>query len=345
MNGVSITQEFSTLGASAALLITALSAGNVYAEVDKAVSTQFWHSIARIQARTKDGQAPMGSAVVVAPGKLVTNCHVTRDAQSVLVSGWNKEWSAKSQVMDVEHDVCVLTLGEAAGTPVEIAEPNSLKVGDEIATAGFPAADRMAVHEGYVKGLFDLDDARVIQGTAHFYEGESGGALFDKTGKLVGVLSFYNADPKQRSYFAMPAEWIKPLLAADAKTPENGKNEAFWERDFEQQPFFLQAISFENHDEWAELLKLGEQWTQKEPGNAEAWLAVGKAFNGMKRHDEALDALRKAVTANPKHSESWLALAGAYREKGDEKNYQEALAKLKPISPPTAKKLESADKR
>ena len=340
-----MTGQFSTGGACAALLIAALSAGDVYAEFDKAVTTQFWRSIARIQVQSKDGQMSQGSAVVVAPGKLVTNCHVTRDAKSVLVSGWNKEWSAKSQVMDVDHDVCVLTLAEAAGTPVDIAARDSLKVGDEIATAGFPAADRMAVHEGYVKGLFDVDGARVIQGTAHFYEGESGGALFDKAGKLVGVLSFYNADPKQRSYFAMPAEWVKPLLAADATTPANGKAEAFWERDFDQQPFFLQAISFENHDEWAELLKLGEQWTQKEPGNAEAWLAVGKAHHGMKRPEDALIALRKAVSVNPKHSESWLALAGTYRENGDEKAYQEAFATLKAISPPTANKLEAADKR
>ena len=329
----------------ASLTIMTLTTGHVYAEFDKAVSTQFWRSIARIQVQSKDGQMSQGSAVVVAPGKLVTNCHVTRDAKSVLVSAWNKEWSAKSQVMDVDHDVCVLVLAEAAGTPVDIAARDSLKVGDEIATAGFPAADRMAVHEGYVKGLFDVDGALVIQGTAHFYEGESGGALFDKAGKLVGVLSFYNADPKQRSYFAMPAEWVKPLLAVDAKTPPNGKTEAFWERDFDQQPFFLQAISFENHDEWAELLKLGEQWTQKEPGNAEAWLAVGKAHSGMKRAKDALTALRKAVSVNPKHSESWLALAGAYRETGDEKAYQEAYATLKTLSPPTAKKLETPDKR
>ena len=79
--------------------------------------------------------------------------------------------------------------------------------------------------------------------------------------------------------------------------------------------------------------------------SAEAWLAVGKANSGMKRAKDALTALRKAVSVNPKHAESWLALAGAYRETGDEKAYQEAYATLKTLSPPTAKKLETPDKR
>ena len=51
------------------------------------------------------------------------------------------------------------------------------------------------------------------------------------------------------------------------------------------------------------------------PGNGDAWLYKGAALYGLKRHHEAIEAMRKAIALKPQRIESaWGWLADLYYE-------------------------------
>src|SRR5215470_12759662 len=51
-------------------------------------------SVVRVEAGRPGGALSVGTGVTVAPSVVVTNCHVTRDAMAVRISGSGRLWDA-----------------------------------------------------------------------------------------------------------------------------------------------------------------------------------------------------------------------------------------------------------
>ncbi len=304
------------------------------AELDRKLFQKILPSVVRVQAYVKAGVAS-GSAVVVAPGKVVSNCHVTRDAVAINVVAWSSKWKVKEQIKDIDHDLCLLILHSEIGKVAEFADASELKIGQTVAAAGYPSGGRLEVTEGQIRALHHLDGGRVIQSSAPFAEGESGGGLFDKHGKLVGIIAFRGAH-----FFALPAAWVKKLLDGEAKDLAGANQSvAFWEREPDDQPNFLQADTRESIQDWAGLKVQAERWTKEETSNPESWIALGKSLYHLKRHPDAIPALRKGAELDPQNSSGWFYLAQAYRDINDTKAFAEAIEKLAALDPLAAKAL------
>ena len=79
-------------------------------------------AVFKLSARNQTGRVKFGSAVLVAPGRLLTTCHVARDAESIQVHRGATKLTAILAFMDIEHDLCVLSAPELMEqTPVEVA--------------------------------------------------------------------------------------------------------------------------------------------------------------------------------------------------------------------------------
>ena len=319
------------------LPVIGLIALRAQAELDRKLFQKIIPSVVRVQAYVKAGVAS-GSAVVVAPGKVVSNCHVTRDAMAIEVIAWNSKWKVKEQIKDIDHDLCLLILHSEIGKVAEFADASAVKIGQSVAAAGYPNGGRLEVTEGQIRALHTFDGGRVIQSSAHFAEGESGGGLFDKDGKLVGIIAFRGAH-----FFALPATWVKKLLDGEAKGIA-GANQtvAFWEREPDHQPNFLQADAREVLQDWAGLNAQAERWTKEETSNPESWIALGKSLYHLKRHPDAIPALRKAAELDPQNSQGWFYLAQAYRATKDMKAFSDAIEKLSTLDASAAKALSAA---
>jgi serine protease Do len=316
------------------LAIASLVAVPAQAELDRKLFQKILPSVVRVQAFVKAGVAS-GSAVVVAPGKVVSNCHVTRDAVAIDVIAWNSKWKVKEQIKDIDHDICLLILHSEIGKVAEFADASEIRIGQMVAAAGYPNGGRLEVTEGQIRGLHNLDGGRVIQTSAPFTEGESGGGLFDKDGKLVGIIAFRGAH-----FFALPATWVKKLLEGDAKEIAGGtRGVAFWERDPNNQPNFLQADTREVLQDWAGLNAHAERWTKEETNNPDSWIALGKSLYYLKRHPDAISVLRKAAELDPQNSQGWFYLAQAYRDTKDMAAFAEAMKKLSNLDPRAARSL------
>ncbi len=249
-------------------------------------------SVFRVRAESPNGTINNGSAVLVAPGKLVTNCHVTRGASHIDVILGSTQRPVESQSRDTRHDVCILSVTGIVGEVPSLAKANDLKVGEAVHAVGYPGGGELTLSDGQIVALHNYDGANVIQTSASFTFGQSGGALFDEEGHLVGVITF-KARAGGSFHFALPVEWVSAALDMTVLgSPDEAAGKAFWERPSEEQPYFMRAASFEAEENWNKLLIFAQGWTEADTTNAEAWKAKSKALHYLNHDFEAVSALQ-----------------------------------------------------
>jgi len=189
-------------------------------------------SVWRVRTYDADGIALLsGSAVVIGPGKLLTNCHVLAKAKRVTVAQEKTSFPAKLQHIDVERDLCQLAASELTAPAVAIGDSDRVAVGQRVYTLGNPKGLALTLSDGLVSGLRKVDGStsKIIQTSAPVSPGSSGGGLFDEQGRLVGITSLSLRD-SQNLNFAVPINWLKELPgrsdAAIAAYRAGGKAEA-----------------------------------------------------------------------------------------------------------------------
>ena len=142
----------------------------------------------------KYSQIGMGSGVIISSdGYIVTNNHVIKNATEIEVTLNNKKvYKAKLIGTDPMNDVALLKV-EAKNLPyITFGDSNSLKVGEWVLAVGNPYNLTSTVTAGIVsaKGR-DLDGNKnidsFIQTDAAVNPGNSGGALVNIRGELVGI--------------------------------------------------------------------------------------------------------------------------------------------------------------
>lgn len=252
-------------------------------------------SVLRIEAPREQGGFAMGSAVVLSPDLVVTNCHVTRDAREIFVVRGGARWPVTAQASDIEHDLCLLRVPQLRGTPVQLAESNRLQLGQTVVALGYTGGVGLQTSQGDVVGMHRLDGSSVVQSNNWFSSGASGGGLFDTQGRLVGILTFRLRGTGQ-AYFSAPTEWLRSLMRdfeqkAQPVQPLAPASRAYWQREAEQQPRFLRAASLLQTARFQELESLALQWLGGDATDAESWQMLGRSLQGQQREAEARWAL------------------------------------------------------
>ncbi len=162
-----------------------------------------------------------GSAVVVAPGRLVTNCHVLERAVGIVVRRDSLSFPARREYSDPDRDLCQLQADGVTAPAVEFADTRRLRVGAKVYAVGNPRGLEATLSDGLISGLrrTDKDELELVQTTAPISPGSSGGGLFDAEGRLVGITTAGFRD-SQNLNFAVPAHWIAELPARSRMAPE-----------------------------------------------------------------------------------------------------------------------------
>jgi serine protease Do len=290
-------------------------------------------AVYRMHATYSDDRGASGSAIHLGGGRFATSCHLTRDAKGVRISRGAKQWDAHYQHKNVDRDLCIVLTREAPEHSAQLADVSKMKVGQRVYAVGFPAAltGRMTQF-GTIRALYDFDGGKVIRTGAFFAQGESGGALFDGEGKVLGVLTFKSRSGPGHN-FVVPANWIDEVepRAKDAPSPEGAR--AFWEPDFYQPPAFLAAAALEASERWAELEQFAREWVAGTSHDPEPLLTLGKALYHLRQERAALEPLRKALEIDPDHAESWFQLALVHAKLNDAAERDKAMARVAALSP------------
>jgi hypothetical protein len=149
-----------------------------------------------------------GSAVVVGPGKLVTNCHVLRNAKVIQVTKDNVTFDAVLGAVDSERNLCQLIVANFKAPVPEIAKIERIKTGQKVFAITNPDGRESTLSEGFIASVRQQDESGLtaIQTTAPVSAGSSGGGLFDTDGRLVGIITL-GVKSSQNFNVARPAAW------------------------------------------------------------------------------------------------------------------------------------------
>jgi tetratricopeptide (TPR) repeat protein len=162
-----------------------------------------------VVVKTFDDQGKLksfGSGVLLSYGKVATNCHVVAEGASYKVGRGKQLVPATLYAEDEEKDICILDAKGIKGEPVQMGKATSLKVGDPVYAVGAPQGLELSLSDGIVSQLRG-GPPPLIQVTVAISPGSSGGGLFDREGRLVGLTTLY-IEGGQNLNFAMPVEWI-----------------------------------------------------------------------------------------------------------------------------------------
>ncbi len=164
----------------------------------------------------------LGSGVIVnAKGTIVTNQHVIAGADSIMVQLADGRISEATVVgQDPDTDIAVLDLSIGKLPVMPLGRSDTLRVGDIVLAIGNPYGLSQTVTQGIVSatgrgqlGLATFEN--FIQTDAAINLGNSGGALIDVHGDLVGintaVLNRTNGGPEGIG-FAIPVNLVRGVM-------------------------------------------------------------------------------------------------------------------------------------
>ncbi|KAB1067252.1 PDZ domain-containing protein [Tamlana haliotis] len=139
-------------------------------------------------------QVGTGSGVIInADGYIITNNHVIKNAQELSVTmNNNKTYTAELVGADSKNDIALLKIDAEEVLPfVTFADSDNVKIGDWVLAVGNPFNLTSTVTAGIVSAKSrDLSGASTqsfIQTDAAVNPGNSGGALVNTNGELVGI--------------------------------------------------------------------------------------------------------------------------------------------------------------
>ena len=136
-----------------------------------------------------------GSGFIVSgDGYILTNAHVVKDADEVMVKLNDKrEFKAKVIGIDLRTDVAVLKVNATNLPKVSIGNPDTIKVGEWVAAIGAPFGLENTMTVGIVsakgRALPQENFVPFIQTDVAINPGNSGGPLFNLKGEVIGINS------------------------------------------------------------------------------------------------------------------------------------------------------------
>jgi S1-C subfamily serine protease len=155
----------------------------------------------RVYKRVRGGRHAEGggSGVVITPdGYMLTSAHVVHEADGLSATFPDgREFEVDVVGMDALSDLAVLRLGATDLAPAELGDAADLRVGQLVVALGNPLGFGGSVTAGIVSALNRSFPTRsgavlrfvenVIQTDAALHPGNSGGALADGSGRVVGI--------------------------------------------------------------------------------------------------------------------------------------------------------------
>ncbi|MEU0335761.1 trypsin-like peptidase domain-containing protein [Streptomyces sp. NPDC006193] len=218
-------------------------------------------SVVEVDATLGNGSSTGSGVVITSGGEIVTNNHVVSGATSIKVrTSDGRSHTAEIVGTDSSKDLALLKAEDASGwKPAALGDSGSVKVGDTVVAIGSPEGLTGTVTSGIVSALdrevtVPTDDGqgqgrdddgqwpfqfggrefngdtgsstttyKAIQTDASLNPGNSGGALIDAGGRVIGINSaMYSSSQAASSSdagsiglgFAIPIDTVKADLAA-----------------------------------------------------------------------------------------------------------------------------------
>jgi S1-C subfamily serine protease len=171
---------------------------DAYSRIVTTVASQVLPSVAALAVQSRRGMGSGSAVTFTDDGFLLTSAHVVagaRDGAATFADGAEASFDVVGA--DQLSDLAVLRVRATGAPPAPLGDADTLRVGQLVIAVGNPMGLAGSVTAGVVSGLGRSLPARdgrrrgviddVIQTDAALNPGNSGGALADSTGRVVGV--------------------------------------------------------------------------------------------------------------------------------------------------------------
>ena len=172
------------------------------------------------QIQTPKRQGAGSGVILSADGYIVTNNHVVKDADELLVKlNDNREFKGRIIGTDPQTDLALIKIEADKLQPITVGNSENLKVGEWVLAIGNPFSLTSTVTAGIVsakaRGLGATSGIEsFIQTDAAINPGNSGGALVNARGELVGINAMlYSQTGSFSGYgFAIPTSIMNKVV-------------------------------------------------------------------------------------------------------------------------------------
>ena len=180
------------------------------------------------RGRTVEGTASGSGFILTSDGYIVTNYHVVEGATAIKVNTYdNITYEAKLIGYDESNDIAVLKVDASDLSPVVLGDSDKMNVGDNVVAIGNPLGElTFSLTAGMVSALnrqITIDDLsmNLIQTDCAINSGNSGGALFNSYGEVIGMTNAkYSSSGNSSSAsidniaFAIPSNTVSNIVTS-----------------------------------------------------------------------------------------------------------------------------------
>lgn len=286
------------------LLINSLS----YAQPSIEQQLKLHDSLVQVSVELESGMSGTGTGVVISKEFVATNCHVIANGKGVSVNKYGDAYKPIGIRADWKHDLCLIHFEGLPFKPVELRLSETLRYEEEVFAMGYPNGFNVPQPSfGTLKALYSLDNSLIIRSNAAISLGSSGGGLFDKDSRLIGITTFKSPGP-QGFFYSLPVEWIYQLMAAQDIDTLNTNDIPFWAQNLDQRPYFMQVVIPYQNGEWDNLKQLSHSWLKQSNSNEALYFLALAEFN-LSEKASAKKHLSHIVKNNHRHLDAIHLLA------------------------------------
>lgn len=237
----------------------------------------------------------LGSGFFISTNHIISNRHVLQGAhRGEVKTADGKVFPIQGIVAeDKEGDLIQLSVSIPASAVRPLSVAKTLpQEGEKVVVVGSPLGLEQSISEGIVSSVRDIPAfGHIIQITAPISSGSSGSPVVNLKGEVIGVATLQMVEG-QNLNFALPGERVTALKAGTLQTLSEwtlgitkgglaGADSLYsigltflWTKDYEKAlPYFEKAV-------------------EKNPGYAEALLAIGCCNGGLSRYQEEIEAYK-----------------------------------------------------
>lgn len=169
-------------------------------------------------------------------GYIVTNHHVINNAKSIRIKGINgdfsKYYNAEIVIEDKNNDLAVIKVVDTGFTTLGkipyIIDGKNSDIGSSVFVLGYPLRSSMGDDVKLTNGIISSKtgfkgDVTSYQVSAPVQPGNSGGAMFNSSGNIIGIISSKHSNAENASY-SIKSSYLFNLFQAMNNYPKLSKN-------------------------------------------------------------------------------------------------------------------------
>jgi tetratricopeptide (TPR) repeat protein len=263
-------------------------------------------------------------------GHLITNYHVMAGAYSAEIRTRDGKTYRIESVVSEKEEVDLVKVRvriPESGVRWVTVSGQAPEVAERILVVGSPLGLEQTVSEGIVSAVREIPEfGKVFQLSAPISPGSSGSPVVDRSGKVVGVVSFQTAIG-QNLNFAISGKEVLALekLESTVTVAQWTFSKSSGEPEVAEE-LCRKGVSFALRGEFKEALEFYKDAAEKKPGDADALYGLGHCYAGLDQTVEAIEAYSQVIRNNPEDPSAHFTLGSYYSQIG---RSEEAIASFR----------------